>query len=336
MFSVPGGSTTDVVTGPDGNLWYTGIASNKVGRMTIAGAATEFDVTGSPAGITVGSDGALWFSQTNGGGRIGRITTSGAVTNFQTPTNAPTNSITLGPDGNVWFAENSAGIVGRVTPAGQVSEFPAGFSPLAAMGAGPDEALWIPAPSNDRMVRVDAGIPTPVLGRSFTASPTSGTVLVELPGTGRFVPLADARSLPVGTIVDARKGVVRLYATSGGVTYFADFYEGIFQIAQLAKRGSTADLKLFGGNFKGCPKAARGGAARKKSIRHLWGKGSGPFRTLGRFSAATVRGTTWLTDDQCTGTLTKVTTGSVSVRDLVKKKTVVVRKGKSYFARARR
>jgi hypothetical protein len=48
-----------------------------------------------------------------------------------------------------------------------------------------------------------------------------------------------------------------------------------------------------------------------------------------------VRGTTWLTDDQCTATLTRVTAGSVSVRDLVKKTTVLVRAGRSYLAKGR-
>ena len=63
-------------------------------------------------------------------------------------------------------------------------------------------------------------------------------------------------------------------------------------------------------------------------------------RTAGRpgsgASAATVRGTRWLVQDTCTTTLTRVTQGSVSVRDDVRKRTVVVRKGKRYIARARR
>jgi hypothetical protein len=40
--------------------------------------------------------------------------------------------------------------------------------------------------------------------------------------------------------------------------------------------------------------------------------------------------------DTCTTTLTRVAQGSVSVRDNVKRKTVVVRAGKRYTARARR
>jgi virginiamycin B lyase len=340
LFPTPGGAATDLTFGPDGNIWYTAQSTNRIGRMTTAGAAVEFTVTGAPGAIAAGPDGALWFTQTTGSGRIGRMAIDGTVTNFQVPTaSAATNAIVPGPDGNLWFTESAAGKIGRITTAGQVVEFDLGVTPLAGLGTGPDGALWVPEPQAAQMARVDAGAPDPVLGKSFAATPVSGTVLVRLPGTSTFVRLDAVKSLPLGTIVDARKGVVRLTATSGGKTYFADFYEGIFQIAQLARKGSTADLKLFGGSFKGCPKAPRASGAatrKKKSIRHLWGKGSGPFRTVGRFSAATVRGTTWLTDDQCGGTLTKVTAGSVSVRDFVKRKTVVVRRGKSYLAAARR
>ncbi|MEA2425883.1 MAG: hypothetical protein QOH13_2293, partial [Thermoleophilaceae bacterium] len=48
---------------------------------------------------------------------------------------------------------------------------------------------------------------------------------------------------------------------------------------------------------------------------------------------ASIRGTTWLTDDRCDGTLIRVTQGSVTVHDLVKKKNVVVKKGQSYLAK---
>ena len=76
-------------------------------------------------------------------------------------------------------------------------------------------------------------------------------------------------------------------------------------------------------------------AAAKKKKRRLWGDGSGRFRTKGKHSAATVVGTRWLVEDRCTSTLTRVVRGRVSVRDFVKKKTVIVRAGKKYVARAR-
>jgi archaeosine-15-forming tRNA-guanine transglycosylase len=69
-------------------------------------------------------------------------------------------------------------------------------------------------------------------------------------------------------------------------------------------------------------------------VRRLWGRDrGGRFRTHGRHSQATVRGTRWLTVDRCDGTLTKVTRGAVSVRDFVRHRTVLVRSGHSYLAR---
>jgi hypothetical protein len=70
-------------------------------------------------------------------------------------------------------------------------------------------------------------------------------------------------------------------------------------------------------------------------IRRLRGNTRGRFRTRGRHSAATVRGTIWTVEDRCDGTLTKVRRGRVAVRDFRLRKTIVVRAGKSYLARAR-
>ena len=49
-----------------------------------------------------------------------------------------------------------------------------------------------------------------------------------------------------------------------------------------------------------------------------------------------MRGTKWLVEDRCTCTLTRVERGRVEVRDVVKHKTVIVRAGKRYTARAKR
>ena len=68
-------------------------------------------------------------------------------------------------------------------------------------------------------------------------------------------------------------------------------------------------------------------------IRQLWGNGSGHFRTKGRYAAATVRGTNWLTADRCDGTQVKVRRGVVAVLDIPLRKTVTVRAGKSYLAK---
>ena len=60
---------------------------------------------------------------------------------------------------------------------------------------------------------------------------------------------------------------------------------------------------------------ATASAKRRKRVRRLWGDGKGSFRTSGRYSAATVRGTRWLTEDRCDGTITRVVRGEVRVDD---------------------
>ena len=78
----------------------------------------------------------------------------------------------------------------------------------------------------------------------------------------------------------------------------------------------------------------RASAAQKTKVRELWGSGKGLFRTSGKYSAAMIRGTKWSVTDYCDGTLTKVTQGSVTVRDIGLKHNVVVKAPKSYFAKA--
>ena len=81
--------------------------------------------------------------------------------------------------------------------------------------------------------------------------------------------------------------------------------------------------------------AANKKPSEKKVVARLWGQGKGSFRTTARFSSATVRGTVWLTVERCDGSLTSVRQGVVAVYDKVKKKTVLVRAGRSYLAKPR-
>ncbi len=120
---------------------------------------------------------------------------------------------------------------------------------------------------------------------------------------------------------------------SGGAPQSAEFWDGIFKVTQ---PGSITQLQLVE-PLAACPKAGKASiAAKKPKTRRLWGSGTGSFRTRGQYSAATVRGTKWFVEDSCGQTLTRVAHGVVSVRDEVKHKTIVLRAGKRYIARARR
>jgi hypothetical protein len=175
--------------------------------------------------------------------------------------------------------------------------------------------------------------PPPVAGKKVNAIPVGGTVKIKRPGKKGFTTLKAGEQIPVGTTVDTTKGRVTLVtAAKGGGTAQADFYDGVFKIAQ-AKGSTLTTLTLVDRLACGAGKA--NAAAKKKRKRHLWGDGAGRFRTKGKHSAATVVGTRWLVEDTCTTTLTRVARGRVSVRDFAKKKTVIVKAGKKYVARAR-
>ena len=178
-------------------------------------------------------------------------------------------------------------------------------------------------------------VPTPVVNRVVVVKKTQGTVKVRLPGTKTFVELDAARGIPTGSEVDTRKGVVELTSIprAGKPPETARFYDGLFRITQ--SNGITT-LTLTE-KLAACPKKGRAAAAAKKpKTRRLWGDGKGRFRTSGKYSAATVRGTRWLVQDSCAGTRTRVAQGVVTVRDKVKRKSIVLRAPKSYLARPKR
>ena len=74
----------------------------------------EFAAAGNPQLIVTGSDGNLWFSETSIS-RIGQMTTSGVFTDFPTTTPGSLVGITSGPDGNIWFTEPQNAKIGRIT-----------------------------------------------------------------------------------------------------------------------------------------------------------------------------------------------------------------------------
>ena len=175
-------------------------------------------------------------------------------------------------------------------------------------------------------------LPAPEAGKTVNAFVVRGKVRIKRPGSNRFIELGPGEQIPVGTTLDTLKGRVTLVA-AGNQT--ADFYAGVFRSGQTSAATPLTTLKLV--EALRCPRAGRAGlAARRKRSRRLWGDGSGKFRTQGKHSAATVVGTKWLVQDRCTSTLTRVVSGVVSVRDFGKRKTVRVRAGKKYVARARR
>jgi streptogramin lyase len=163
-----------IVTGPDGNVWFTEASASNIGKIAPAtGAVTEFPtLTGNstPLGITAGPTGsnALYFTE-NSAGQIGKIdATTGAVTEFKIGTGvgpAPVG-ITLGSDGNIWFtdANPSGESIGKFdVGTQQITEYPlknpqgAGLSGITT---GPDGNIWFLEGTANKVGELDPADPT--------------------------------------------------------------------------------------------------------------------------------------------------------------------------------
>jgi hypothetical protein len=159
--------------------------------------------------------------------------------------------------------------------------------------------------------------------------------------TAGFVPLETlGTQIPVGSTLDTTRGTVKLTlaANASGKTQDGHFSQGQFKVLQTKKNPLTT-LSMTGAGLNACSRLPAGGApkavaSRKKRSRSLFSSVKGRFRTRGRNSTATVRGTRYLVKDTCKGTLTKVSSGTVVVRDLRLRRTKTVKAGHSYLARA--
>jgi hypothetical protein len=178
--------------------------------------------------------------------------------------------------------------------------------------------------------------PHPVFARTVVLAPAGGRVFVEVAGTNP-VRLTSPRAVPIGTLVDTTAGTVRLTsANPNRQTQSGRFFRGAFRIEQPRSAGGLVNLVIRDSLTQSAcgGQAARPAAVNPKVLGLLRGTAKGRFRTTGRFAAATVRGTDWGVRDRCDGTLTVVRRGVVAVRDFHAHKTVIVRAGQTYLAKA--
>ncbi|MFL5895831.1 MAG: hypothetical protein ACJ76Z_12065 [Thermoleophilaceae bacterium] len=326
----PAGGVSALVASPDGSVYVGG----NFGSMTQPPAAVGFasfslppastaapSVTGTPQpGQTLTCVNGTWSGSTPQSYSY-QLLRDGAATGAPGPTT--TYAVTADDVGHTIGCRVAA--QNRVTTASADS---ASVTVAAAPVATTDSGPTAPPP---------AGLARPVLFKKVNVVPVSGTVRVKLPGAASFILIQDARQVPVGTIVDVTHGTVQIVSARDalGGTQTGKFFGGLFKIVQLPGKPPITELILVGGNFKLCRAHAAvvvAAGKRSRSIRHLWGDATGAFRTKGRYASATVRGTRWLTDDRCDGTLVKVVKGAVTVRDLVRRKSIALRAVHQYLA----
>jgi len=171
---------------------------------------------------------------------------------------------------------------------------------------------------------------------------------------GQPVPDGQIIVLKTGDIVDVSNGgAITVTNFNGGTATFSSFQPKLnvqngpstggstqatvassFRVDQSTAPDVPTIATLVGGSFASCGsvRSAASANAPKTVVRELWGTAKGQFRTRARYSSATVRGTQWLTQDRCDGSLVTVTKDVVDVFDFSLKKTVTLNVGQSYLA----
>ena len=136
---------------------------------------------GEAAGIIIGPDRNLWCTGGSSTG-LGRVTPQGVATAIVTqPPIVTPSAITLGPDGNVWFAaptdnvfNDTVGYVGKITPAGVATPYalPTAHAYPLDIVAGPDGNLWFTEMNANKIGRITpAASSRSSTSRRPTASP---------------------------------------------------------------------------------------------------------------------------------------------------------------------
>jgi hypothetical protein len=368
-------SPDDIVKGPDGNLWFTLNADPAgIGRITPDGDITEysngFASILNPWYIAAGPDGNMWFTGNNVQGHVGRITLPPLVRDLTADQVAITSARLRGkvrPNSQATEYHFEYGLTDAYDAKTPGAYAGSGYDLLTVTAAvdglapgtkyhyrlvasndsgtteGPDRTFTTQSAPQAEPGGTEAEKAEPEFAKSVVVEP-EGAVRVKTP-LGEWDSLGDGAEVPLGAMLDTRRGRVALSSRGcHGETQTGRFGGGIFSVRQPRSGCGHVDVYLRGGNFKSCPRLTarhrRGrvaAASRVKRVRKLWGRDSGGrFRSHGRHSHATVRGTRWLTLDRCDGTLTRVTSGAVAVRDEVRHRTVLVRAGRSYLAKSRR
>jgi Ca2+-binding RTX toxin-like protein len=234
------------------------------------------------------------------------------------------------------------------------------------VNCGDAEDLAI-ADRRDRVIDCETvdrpGARDPIVGR-YARVVRDGEFRLRLPQGRRFFPLDRNVKIPIGSTVDPKTDVVGLVTARNrtGARQVASVSAGRFAVHQEGRRRPVTELRLAGrlpdcrGSSPGGGRAKRAARASARTLRvdvggpasaprvskharlsrrHRGRRRGGRFRVLGRNSVGASHGTEWLTEDRCDGTLTKVISGTVLVRDFGRRQTVTVRPGKPYLAAAR-
>ena len=184
------------------------------------------------------------------------VITEYTVPSSAAPLNGPYH-LTVGPDGNIWFGNDSGGDIDSLTTTGAAfQQFPAapdgGRSDPQFITLGPDGKLWFTdtsdssigvfSPSTGSVTEFAAGIPA----YAITAGPDGNLWFVTESGVGLISPTGGASSIQLFTepASDAGSpGPARLTSGSDGNVWFTDATRDV--LYSISPTGGAASIRSF-------------------------------------------------------------------------------------------
>jgi streptogramin lyase len=228
-FAVPTADSgvLEIARAADGTLWFTEQNAIRIGSVDTSGKITDYPGSTHdqrPTAITVARDGTIWYTGRNTTPEFANALlpfsphgTTQFVWMLPVP-NLGWLSITMGPDGNLWFTEFNSSRIGRLIPTTDFNKRLTAFKeydlstpnsgPLS-ITTGPDGNLWFVERGTNRIGRITpAGevkeypVPTPNAGlNSITAGPDGNLWFTEFDANkiGRITPTGEVKEYPVPT-----------------------------------------------------------------------------------------------------------------------------------------
>lgn len=200
------------------------------------------DVPGAPYGVTIASDGTIWFSMATTGA-IGRCR-DGVVDTFGLdPADGQPTIIIEGPDAAMWFTEFRGNRIGRITADGERTSIDAD-APYG-LCVGPDKALWFTELQSGHIARLGAdgeiarfpvqGMPSMIVAGPdgalwFTLNQANAIGRCTTAGEITVYPLPTEAANPVGItagpdhalwFVEIGAGQIGRISTDGAIEEFA-------------------------------------------------------------------------------------------------------------------
>jgi streptogramin lyase len=143
------GAPTRIAASAHGDLWFTEWNSDKLGRLSVNGQFSEFDLGDfKPADIAVDASDDVWVADAHQA-RIGRLS-DGVFSVVSLPGSSDpldlVETIAAGPDGSLWFTQGVPGQpsdIGRVSDAGVVTYLGSGSTRIVSgLGVTATGSVW--------------------------------------------------------------------------------------------------------------------------------------------------------------------------------------------------